>query len=356
MKKLLLLKKLIIVVLLVGLTTAGWSQVALYEGFDYAIPAYIGGNGDAGTVSNNWTTHSSTAGQTTTIDIVAGSLTYDGLQGSAGNKVYLFSNKNAVSRDVNRAFTASTASIMYYSALVDIIDSAQLNAFDNYFLHFGATAGASNTTFGARLGAKITNTGKNFQFILANTSSPSGTTYTFTPNGTDMTFGTTYLVVVKYDRSTTPTTATLWINPTLGGTEPATGGISNTSGVNTFPSFASICIRNNATTPKAYIDEIRVGASYADVTPISGVGITKRDPAQKQTTIYPNPAKSFFNVKAPEGDYLVTINNTVGSLVKSVDLNSTGKVEMSDLRPGIYYVTVQNVNTSKKEVHKLIVR
>jgi hypothetical protein len=39
MKKLLLLKKMIIVVLLVGLTTAGWAQVLLYEGFDYATPA-----------------------------------------------------------------------------------------------------------------------------------------------------------------------------------------------------------------------------------------------------------------------------------------------------------------------------
>jgi hypothetical protein len=75
-----------------------------------------------------------------------------------------------------------------------------------------------------------------------------------------------------------------------------------------------------------------------------------------KTTIYPNPATSYFNVKAPEGDYRVSINNTVGSLVKSVELNSTGKVEMSELRPGLYYVTVQNLNTNLKEVHKLIVR
>jgi hypothetical protein len=352
MKKLLLFKKMIIVVLLVGLSSAGWAQALLYEGFDYATPAFIGGNTDvAGVSSNNWTTHSVTATQTTTIDIQDGSLTYPGFAASTGNKVYLFSNANAVSRDVNRAFTSS-ATTLYYSALINIIDNAQLTAVDNYFMHFGATAGASNTTLGARFGAKIASTPNNFRFILGNIS---GGTPVYSDNGADLTFGTTYLVVVKYDISVNPTVATMWINPTLGGTEPA-GGISNSTGTNPFASFASICLRNNATTPKAYIDEIRVGATWADVTPIAAVGLTNRDQAQRQTTIYPNPAKSFFNVKAPAGDYVVSINNTVGSLVKSVDLNSTGKVEMSDLRPGIYYVTVKNVNTNTKEVHKLIVR
>ncbi len=92
-----------------------------------------------------------------------------------------------------------------------------------------------------------------------------------------------------------------------------------------------------------------LGAHTFGTTGISKLSTSK-------TNIYPNPATSYFNVKAPAGDYVVSINNTVGSLVKSVDLNSTGKIEMSDLRPGIYYVTVKNVNTNQKEVHKLIVR
>jgi hypothetical protein len=358
MKKLLLFKKLIIVVLLVGFTTAGWAQVLLYEGFDYATPAYIGGNGDAGSSSNNWTTHNVVAGHTTTIDIQDGSLSYAGLAASTGNKVYLFSNANATDRDIDRGFT-TTAKVAYYSALVNIVDGSQIITADNYFMHFSSvTGGVGNTIFGGRLGARaVGSPATKFRFIVANIS---GTAPIYSDNGADLDFGTTYLVVVKFDVSAPLTVATMWINPvTLGGAEPA-GGVSNSTGdATTFTSFAtgSICLRNNATTPKANIDEIRVGATFADVTPIGGgVGISKRDPAQKQTTIYPNPAKSFFNVKAPEGDYLVTINNTVGSLVKSVDLNSTGKVEMSDLRPGIYYVTVQNVNTSKKEVHKLIVR
>jgi hypothetical protein len=75
-----------------------------------------------------------------------------------------------------------------------------------------------------------------------------------------------------------------------------------------------------------------------------------------KTNIFPNPAKTFFTVKAPEGKYQVSVNNSIGSLVKTTALNSTGKVEISDLHPGIYYVTVENMKTNQKEIQKLIVR
>lgn len=357
MKKLLLFKKLIIVILLAGMSSAGWAQVLLYEGFDYAIPATIGGNGDPGAASNNWTTHSVTAAETTTINIEEGSLNYAGLASSTGNKVLLFSNANAVSRDVNRGFT-TTAKVAYYSALINIVDNSQINLLDNYFMHFGASQGAANTTLGGRLGARAVGSPvTNFRFIIANIS---GGTPVYSDNGADLDFGTTYLVVVKYDISAPLTVATMWVNPvTLAGTEPV-GGVSNSTGnATTFTSFAtgSICLRNNATTPKVNVDEIRVGATFADVTPLgSNVGLSKKEQSFRQTSIFPNPAKAFFNVKAPEGKYIVSINNSIGSMVKTTDLNSTGKIELSDLRPGVYYVTVENAKTNLKEVHKLIIK
>jgi len=84
------------------------------------------------------------------------------------------------------------------------------------------------------------------------------------------------------------------------------------------------------------------------------VGLNKL--SASKTMVYPNPATSYFNVKAPEGKYLVSVNNSIGSLVKTTSLNSTGKIEISDLQPGIYYVTIENVNTKLREMHKLIVR
>jgi len=260
MKKHLQLKKMILVLAFAFLSTASWAQI-LYENFNYTLPAFIGGNGAAGTSSNNWTTHNVTTGQTTTINVEAGNLSYTGIAPSTGNKLNFFSNGNSVSRDINRAFT-STANALYFSALINILDSTQVRAAGDYFMHFGATAGAANTIFGARFGSKIANNGNNFRFILMNTSGG-----TFTDNGTDLSFGTTYLVVVKYDKGASPTVATMWINPTsLGGTEP-TGSISNNSSTSAFATFGSICLRNSATTPKAFIDEIRVGATWAEVTP-----------------------------------------------------------------------------------------
>ena len=355
MKKHLLFNRMIMVILLTGISFTGWSQL-LYEGFDYATPAFIGGNGDAGTTSNNWTTHSVTAGQTTTIDIQDGSLSYTGLKNSVGNKVYLFSNANATSRDVNRGFT-STAMVLYYSALVNIIDNTQLTALDNYFMHFGAASGAVNTTFGGRLGAKIATANTNFRFIIVNNS---GGTPVYTDNGADLNFGTTYLVVVKFDISAPLTVATMWVNPTsLGGAEPA-GGISNSTGTNAFPNFStgSICLRNNATTPKANIDEIRVGATWADVTPITGVGIGENETAKNNSSVYPNPCNAWFYAQTPDkGKFKLTVSNALGSTIKTFDaIDKTTKVETDGLTPGLYFVTFQNLASGAKEVLKLVVK
>ncbi|MEI6455579.1 MAG: PKD domain-containing protein [bacterium] len=241
----------------------GKAQLVLYEDFNYTPPTYIGGNGKAGSTSNNWTTHSVTSGQTTTIDVVNGNLSYPGLFAPNGYKVSMFGNANQTSRDINRAIT-STSTVLYFSVLLNLIDNSGITTTGDYFMHFGATAGNPVTSFGARLGAKSINAGANYRFIIQNTS---GGSPNFTEFAQDLSFGTTYLVVVKYDRSTSPTTASLWVNPSsLGGSEPA-GSVSNASGTGTFVAFASICLRNNATTPKVEIDEIRVGPAWADVTP-----------------------------------------------------------------------------------------
>ena len=267
--------------LLIG-AKVGWGQAILTETFPYATPAYIGGNGNAGSSSNGWTTHSVTSGQTTTIDINDGSLSYPGLFTSSGNKVYLFGNNNLTSRDVNAAFT-TTATTLYFSALVNIIDNSQINTTGDYFMSFCQTSGSSSGSLGGRLGAKSVNSGANFRFVVQNQSTG---TLTWTDNGADLTFGTTYLVVIKYDRNASPTVATMWVNPsTLGGAEPS-GSVSNSSGTGAMTAFGAIGLRNNATTPKAYIDEIRVGTTFADVTPLETTPpVTSFNPANAATGV-----------------------------------------------------------------------
>jgi hypothetical protein len=271
------------------------SQAILYEDFNYTPPTFIGGNGNAGSSSNNWTTHSVTTGQTTTIDVIDGNLSYTGLVSSNGYKVYMFGNANATSRDVNRAFT-STNNVLYYSVLLNVVDNSGITATGDYFMHFGTTSGTTVTTFGGRLGAKQVNSGANYRFLIQNTS---GGTPTFTEFPEDLNFGTTYLVVVKYDKNASPTVADLWVNPaSLGGAEPS-GSVSNNSGTSPFSTFASICLRNNATTPKVEIDEIRIGSTWADVTP---TGTVSAPTVQASNIIFTNILQTQMDVEWTNGN------------------------------------------------------
>ena len=206
------MKKLYTLALL-ALSSFSFGQ-ALYEPFVYATPGYIGGNlttaSDA-TGSNNWATHSNTATTGTgTIDVISGSLSYAGLATSTGNRVLLPGNNATTPRDINRAITVSGTTV-YYSTLINVIDNTQLSpTTPSYFMGLGTTAGASVTGLGARLGIISTNSAANYRLSVQNTS---GGTPTFTENAVDLTFGTTYLVVVKYDTAASPTAVTLWVNP-----------------------------------------------------------------------------------------------------------------------------------------------
>ncbi len=245
-----------------------WGQT-LYEDFNYSSTLNIGGatNTTGGPV-NNWYTHNNT--QTGIIPVTSTSLSYSGLLAPTGDKVRLPGSNTTVPRDVNRALTGTGSNVAYYSVLINVSDNTQLSATTpDYFMCFGATSGLSVASLGARLGIKGVNASNaNYRLSIQNTSTG---TPTFTEFTTDLNFGTTYLVVVKYDKSTSPTVANLWVNPTsLGGVEP-NGSVQNSSGTGTFSSFSSFCLRNSSNTPKADIDEIRVGTTWASVTPAASI-------------------------------------------------------------------------------------
>ncbi len=328
MRKSTLLAIFVMAVFFLSFHQVGWGQVILYEDFNYTTPAYVGGNGAAGTSSNNWTTHSVTSGQTTTIDINDNSLNYTGLASSSGNKVYLFSNANATSRDINRAFSSS-ATALYYSVLVNVIDNTQISSANpDYFMCFGQTAGTTVAVLGGRLGIKSVNAGANYRLSIQNISSG---TPTYTEFATDLSFGTTYLIVVKYDYSTTNDIAYLWVNPSsLGSTEPG-GSVSNNSGTAvTFNAFASICLRNSATTPKAYVDEIRVGATWADVTPI---------PSTPTLTVAPATLSGFTYVagSGPSAEQSFVVSGS--SLSSNISITPATDYEISTTTGALFVAT-----------------
>jgi hypothetical protein len=256
------MKKILHSIAILFLASSGLFAQVFYDGFTGTGTI---GSAEAvvGSTENGWTTHSGT--KVGTIDIQSGSLTYDGLLESTGNKVLVPGDNTNVPRDVNAPVTV-TGTVAYYSALINVIDNTQLLATYDYFMSLGQTSGSAVTVLAGRLGIKaVTASTTEYQLGILN---QSGGTPVYVDWTTTMSFGTTYLVVIKVDASTSPVTAQLWVNPaTLGGSEPL-GSVSNNSGTNLITEFKSVCIRNGSGTPKANIDEIRVGTTFADVTPL----------------------------------------------------------------------------------------
>lgn len=216
----------------------------------------------------NWATHSGTAGQIqflTTASDVGNSLSYPQLAPSQGNRVR---TTRTNTEDVNRGFPAVSSGVLYYSALIKVLDTLGLadnsDAIGDYPLHFGTTSGTSVTVFFARLHLRKGASGNTVQIGIANRGAASSTNPTF--NTANFPVGQTHFVVVKYDFASG--VASLWVNPTtnFGGSEPS-GAITNNAGTATIAQAASICIRQGTNTGNVEIDEIRVGQTWASVTP-----------------------------------------------------------------------------------------
>lgn len=262
------MKKLYFLFVLTFAANVVWAQ--LYEGFNYTAGQNVGGTcNPSPCVNNNWTTHSAT--NTGTIDVLSGSLNYAGLQASSGNRIKIPGNNATTTRDINTpTLIIGTPAIAYYSLLLNVVDNSQLATLynsGNFFLCFGSTAGNNAGIQFGRVGAKSVNAGANFRLGVHNGA--GGGTPTYSEQAIDLNFGTTYLVVVKYEITAVGNDiATIWVNPaSLGETEPA-GGASNSSvGGTTVSTFGSVCITNTNATPNAEIDEVRTGTTWASVTP-----------------------------------------------------------------------------------------
>src|SRR4029450_8736330 len=84
--------------------------------------------------------------------------------------------------------------------------------------------------------------------------------------------GTTYLVVVSYqfNGGASNDVAKVWINPVIGGAEPTQDAISTNIGVTDATSIQRFFIRQdaaNATAGSLAVAELRVGTTWASVTP-----------------------------------------------------------------------------------------
>jgi hypothetical protein len=250
MKKLI---KLFTIFLVVGLalSTTAWGQLITFDNFNYPDNDLLTNNG--------WTAHSG-AGTAPVAVGVSNGLTYSGYSGLSGVTGAIEGNAAKLvntGEDVSKLFTTVSSGTIYYSFLTNVTTGTA-----GYFLHLGSSA----TNFAARVFVKPSATSGKINFGISNTSTAS---YSATP--TDFNTSTTYLIIVKYDVSTTGS-ASIWIKTSgVPVTEVDAGTPEHTTTGTGQATIERICLRQYSATQSMVVDGIRIGQSWASILPATGV-------------------------------------------------------------------------------------
>lgn len=205
--------------------------------------------------------------------ISAGNLTYPGLPASSGNHLFIPSATGVMGR-LSLDFTTTTGAV-YFSFLLKVTDVSALDtsgAQDNFFIGFGDTVGQQNATLlraVTRVYSRRAAGGFNLG-VARNSGAPSNWVFENTVRRLDE-----VLFVVgsqDYDQHT----ANLWVNPapsTFGAAMPPAPTLTATRGADLNANGVRALVlgcRTNAP-PACFVDELRVGSSWALVTGSLGI-------------------------------------------------------------------------------------
>jgi len=321
-----------------GYTTA---QVNLphYEAFDYPVGDSLPMHGWTGLNSGDQ------------IFVTGGSLSYSGLAASAGNKIEFGES----GRDFHKLITAQTSGTVYMSYIMKVTDLGSLDATGGYFTGFGA----STTTFG---GTNWVKKGPGTGFNIG-VNAKSTASYTVWDN-TEYSVGSVVFIVFSLEiiAGSNNDIAKMWINPaagTFGGSSPPGHTLTVTNGAAVLSSIERIFLRQDSDleTPKVVeLDEIRVGTSWAQVTPL-GSGITENNDISG-FKVLPSISNGKFVISFnPKTSYDVLIYNMLGVVVyNSTNMNASLPVNISDQGKGIYFVQLKDNNTSVVATKKIIIQ
>jgi phosphodiesterase/alkaline phosphatase D-like protein len=253
------MKKFYFIIVLLTVSLSGWSQL-LTEQFPYTPDAVLGLSAQSQSGSSPWSIINT--GDSILVD--ATSLTYSGLAASAGNKVKF----DGAGTDYYTNFASQTTGSVYRSFILNVSNLGTLGTTGGYFT--GLIQSGSTSLFGSAVWTRLSTTAGKYNVGI---STRSNTAVTWL--AADLTPGTPCFIVASYDINpgVGDDVARIWLNTSaIGAAEPAADAtaIAGTD----LTSVARVFLRqDNATnTPFIEFDELRVGTTWAQVTP-SGAAI-----------------------------------------------------------------------------------
>lgn len=246
------MKKIYSLIILLIITISSQGQLILHEPFNYTPDAVLGLSVQS---SNVW----QIVNTGDSILLENGNLSYTGLATSSGNKIK-FDNAGT---DYYRVFANQTSGTVYSSFVLNVSSIGTMNAAGGYFTGF--IQSGSTSLFGAAVWTRLSTTAGKYNVGIS-TRSNSAVTWL----AADLDPATSYFIVYAYDMiaGTGNDVARIWLNTSaIGGTEPTADA---TSVVGTdLANVERIFLRQATTTGTPFIemDEIRVGTTWASVTP-----------------------------------------------------------------------------------------
>lgn len=249
------MKKNYFLTLILTLCTAlSFAQVTLphHEAFDYAAGVNLGDQ-------TNWEAYSGAG--TNPIDVVSGNLTYSGFASPTGNSI----NMVGGSEDTRILFNEVTAGEVYASFLLNVTDISNITDLTDggYFAIFAS----SNNSFQSRLWVKPTVDASSTTVDFAYTAGSSGSGF-----GQSQNLNSVVLVVLSYNVDTGVING--WINPSsadFGAGSAPTPDFTDTDGSPAAIDRLLLRQDSNGETPNMIMDELRVGTTWASVTPSGSV-------------------------------------------------------------------------------------
>lgn len=245
------MKKLYILAIALVSTLSFAQTTHLNDAFNYADNTLLTANG--------WTAHSGAGTQA--IDVGASNgLTYAGYNdgvssitgATAGNAAKVDNN----GEDVNKVFTnpVTTGNTVYLSFLLNVA-----NASTGYFMHLSPTATGTQVARVFVRPSAITPVTK-FNIGISNTA-------TAVYGASELDLNVTYLVIVKYDNTTTGAVS-LWITSSgIPASEGAAGAAEASASGTGSAAIDRICLRQFIATQNETIDGIFLSSSWLGTTP-----------------------------------------------------------------------------------------